>query len=148
MGEEYGLQLSLSLPPAAQYAKGDMLNIRGATPEEFEANLKAFLDLAPKYAVLERFLAVVEMQTKENLEAALVAPESVPVAEEPSAERVLSGVTDKQVGLIKGLARRKDIDNEKLLALASKAAHGKVSNLSDLTKKEASALIDTLQNIE
>lgn len=37
------VQWSVSLPPAAQYAKGDMLNIKGATVEEVEAQLDAIL---------------------------------------------------------------------------------------------------------
>ena len=37
MSEEFKVQWSVSLPPAAQYAKGDMLNIRGASVEEVEA---------------------------------------------------------------------------------------------------------------
>lgn len=43
MSEEFKVQWSVSLPPAAQYAKGDMLNLRGVTVEEVEAQLDAIL---------------------------------------------------------------------------------------------------------
>lgn len=39
MAEDYRVQVSLSLPPAAQYAKGDMLNIRGDSVTEVLAML-------------------------------------------------------------------------------------------------------------
>lgn len=34
---DFKVQWSVSLPPAAQYAKGDMLNLRGETVDEVEA---------------------------------------------------------------------------------------------------------------
>lgn len=36
MSDEFKVQWSVSLPPAAQYAKGDMLNLRGNSVEEVE----------------------------------------------------------------------------------------------------------------
>ena len=42
--EDYKVQVSISLPPVAQYAKGDMVNFRGETPEEVEALLDAALE--------------------------------------------------------------------------------------------------------
>lgn len=43
MSDEFKVQWSVSLPPAAQYAKGDMLNIRGNSPEEVEEQFDAIL---------------------------------------------------------------------------------------------------------
>lgn len=39
--EDFQFQLSVSLPPSEQYAKGDMVNIRGRSPQEFLYNLQA-----------------------------------------------------------------------------------------------------------
>lgn len=44
MSDEFKVQWSVSLPPAEQYAKGDMLNIRGETAEEVEELFDAILD--------------------------------------------------------------------------------------------------------
>jgi hypothetical protein len=41
---EFKVQWSVSLPPAAQYAKGDMLNIRGNSVEEVSALFEGVLD--------------------------------------------------------------------------------------------------------
>lgn len=41
--EPFKVQWSISLPPAAQYAKGDMLNVRGNSPEEVEEQFDAIL---------------------------------------------------------------------------------------------------------
>lgn len=43
MSDDFKVQWSVSLPPAAQYAKGDMLNIRGESVEEVEALFDAVL---------------------------------------------------------------------------------------------------------
>lgn len=43
MSDEFKVQWSISLPPAAQYAKGDMLNLRGDTVEDVEAIFDAVL---------------------------------------------------------------------------------------------------------
>lgn len=44
MADEFKVQWSVSLPPAAQYAKGDMLNIRGETVGEVQALFDDILD--------------------------------------------------------------------------------------------------------
>lgn len=44
MSDDFRVQWSVSLPPAAQYAKGDMLNIRGESVEEVEALFDAILE--------------------------------------------------------------------------------------------------------
>jgi hypothetical protein len=44
MAEDFRVQWSVSLPPAAQYAKGDMLNVRGESVEEVEALFDAILE--------------------------------------------------------------------------------------------------------
>ena len=44
MSDEFKVQWSVSLPPSAQYAKGDMLNIRGESVEEVQALFEAILD--------------------------------------------------------------------------------------------------------
>lgn len=62
--ENYKVQWSVSLPPAAQYAKGDMLNIRGESVNEViglldEALNGEFIDKAASVAALVRAAAVV-----------------------------------------------------------------------------------------
>lgn len=42
MTDSFGLQASFTIPSGEQYEKGDMVNIRGANPQEFHANLLAF----------------------------------------------------------------------------------------------------------
>ena len=44
MSEDYKVQVSISLPPVGQYAKGDMVNFRGESAEEVEALLDAALE--------------------------------------------------------------------------------------------------------
>lgn len=44
MSDEFKVQWSVSLPPAAQYAKGDMLNIRGNSVEEVQLMFNEILD--------------------------------------------------------------------------------------------------------
>lgn len=43
MTDDFHIQWSVSLPPTAQYAKGDMLNIRGETVDEVEEKFDAIL---------------------------------------------------------------------------------------------------------
>jgi hypothetical protein len=62
--ENYKVQWSVSLPPAAQYAKGDMLNIRGESVAEVEGLLERalsgdFINKAAEVAALVRAAAVV-----------------------------------------------------------------------------------------
>lgn len=66
MSEEFKVQWSISTPPAAQYAKGDMLNLRGDTVAEVEAMFDvvlasegAFLTKAQEVAALLRAAGVV-----------------------------------------------------------------------------------------
>lgn len=40
MPDDYAVQVSLSLPPSAQYAKGDMINFRGGSSEEVASLLE------------------------------------------------------------------------------------------------------------
>lgn len=42
MTDSFGLQASFTIPSGEQYEKGDMVNIRGANPQEFHQNLLAF----------------------------------------------------------------------------------------------------------
>lgn len=44
MSDEFKVQWSVSLPPRAQYAKGDMLNVRGETAEEVESLFDSILN--------------------------------------------------------------------------------------------------------
>lgn len=50
MSDEYSVQVSISLPPAAQYAKGDMINFRGADAAE----VYTLLDEALSTGLLEK----------------------------------------------------------------------------------------------
>jgi hypothetical protein len=66
MTDEFKVQWSVSLPPAAQYAKGDMLNIRGNTVAEVEAMFdevlrpdSEFVQKASEVATTLRLAAVV-----------------------------------------------------------------------------------------
>jgi len=43
VSDDFNVQWSISLPPTAQYAKGDMLNVRGATVDEVEEKFDAIL---------------------------------------------------------------------------------------------------------
>lgn len=68
MSDEFKVQWSVSLPPAAQYAKGDMLNVRGNSVAEVDAMFdeilapdSEFIDKASKVAsFLRAGLVVVE----------------------------------------------------------------------------------------
>ena len=60
MADEFKVQWSVSLPPAAQYAKGHMLNVRGESVEEVEALFDAILAdefVAKATSVAELFVA-------------------------------------------------------------------------------------------
>lgn len=60
MSDDYRVQVSISMPPVAQYAKGDMVNFRGETAAEVEALLDEALegDLFEKAALASKtFLA-------------------------------------------------------------------------------------------
>ena len=61
---EFKVQWSISLPPAAQYAKGDMLNLRGNTVAEVEGIFDSvlngeFIDKATQVGALLRAAAAV-----------------------------------------------------------------------------------------
>lgn len=88
MSDEFKVQWSVSLPPAAQYAKGDMLNLRGESVEEvqgiFDAILdgdSAFIASATQVGALLRAAAVVSDGTTE----APAAPAEPPAKEVPAA---------------------------------------------------------------
>ena len=66
MSDEFKVQWSVSLPPSAQYAKGDMLNLRGNSVEEVEgifdevlADASEFLQKAADVATHLRAVAAV-----------------------------------------------------------------------------------------
>lgn len=42
MADEFAMQLSINIPSGEQFEKGDMVNIRGNNPGEFQQNLLAF----------------------------------------------------------------------------------------------------------
>ncbi len=83
MSDEFKVQWSISLPPAAQYAKGDMLNLRGGTVSEVEGIFDEilnsdFIEKATDVANLLRGAAVVT-DSGATTESA-PATESAPVA--------------------------------------------------------------------
>lgn len=83
MSEEFKVQWSISTPPSAQYAKGDMLNLRGDTVEEVEAIFDVvlagdFLTKATEVASLLRAAGVVD--------TVLSPPPPEPIAPEPEPE--------------------------------------------------------------
>lgn len=47
--DQFKVQWSVSLPPAAQYAKGDMLNIRGNSVEEVQAMFDQILQMDSEF---------------------------------------------------------------------------------------------------
>lgn len=82
MSDEFKIQWSVSLPPAEQYAKGDMLNLRGDTVEELEGMLDAVLngrviDKATEAAKLLRFAAAMK-----NGDVPAEGPKDEPQAED------------------------------------------------------------------
>lgn len=79
MSDDFKVQWSVSLPPAAQYAKGDMLNIRGESVEEvadlFEKVLATdFIQKATDVANLLRAAQVVTEGTAAQAAPAASAP--------------------------------------------------------------------------
>lgn len=60
MGEEYKLQVTYNLVPAAQYQKGDMLNIRANTADE----LKSLIDDARGVEALAPFFGAAPVPTE------------------------------------------------------------------------------------
>lgn len=90
MSEEFKVQWSISTPPAAQYAKGDMLNLRGDTVAEVEAmfdvvlaNEGAFLAKATEVAALLRAAGVVD--------TVLSPPPPAPI--QPATESTAASIT-------------------------------------------------------
>lgn len=82
MSDEFKVQWSVSLPPAAQYAKGDMLNIRGESVADVEAMFdeilsdpSEFLQKAASVATTLRAASVVT----EGLEGVSRAVSEAPV---------------------------------------------------------------------
>lgn len=68
---DFKVQWSVSLPPAAQYAKGHMLNVRGQTVAEVESQLDSilngeFIEKATEAAALLCAAQVVTDGTKGN----------------------------------------------------------------------------------
>lgn len=89
MTEDYKVQFSVSLPPSAQYAKGDMANFRGETVAEvaalFDQALEsdgAFLKKATDVSALLNSLAVLTDGGVTNSPAA--APAATQPANPPS----------------------------------------------------------------
>lgn len=92
MSDEFKVQWSVSLPPAAQYAKGDMLNLRGNTVEDVDALFDAvlaedaaFLAKAAEVGALLRGAQVVNMPDEPAQPAVAAAPaasgDGAPVAQ-------------------------------------------------------------------
>jgi hypothetical protein len=88
MSDEFKVQWSVSLPPAAQYAKGDMLNIRGGSVEEVEGLFDAilaeeFIHKATEVATTLRVSAVVTDGLNDG--AGYQTPDAPAPAPQPSA---------------------------------------------------------------
>lgn len=76
MSDDYKFQWSASLPPVAQYAKGDMLNVRAETAEELNGLIDGLFGEGSADRVLGRF----------NLISVIAdPPESKPAAPTQSA---------------------------------------------------------------
>lgn len=91
MSDEFKVQWSVSLPPTAQYAKGDMLNLRGASVAEVDELLDsvlegdgAFLAKAVEVGALIRAAHTVTLPDHASVPAAPLAQQ--PAASEPVAQ--------------------------------------------------------------
>lgn len=74
--DDFRFQLSVALPPSEQYAKGDMVNIRGMNLQEFTQNLQGFNqflatevarvanEVRAQYLVVERLGGQVQRQAE------------------------------------------------------------------------------------
>jgi hypothetical protein len=86
--DNYKVQWSVSLPPAAQYAKGDMLNIRGESAEEVERLFDEitsgeFVDKATEVANLVRLAAGVSVSAQADTAADQQSVQSQPAQSQP-----------------------------------------------------------------
>ncbi len=100
MSDEFQFQLSVSLPPSEQFAKGDMVNIRGNTGPEFLQNLlnfdeqmaalagKVSADIRAQFAVARDLGGrVIEQSRPQNAQVAPQQPQSAPVAHPPAPQQ-------------------------------------------------------------
>ena len=153
---DYCVQVSISLPPTSQYEKGDMLNIRAQDPDSFLVALYAVLGSGPGEVVLQRFRHKFEAETLSNVAAALGADMGAvtPVAEEPAPapaaaplDAPLPGdeMSEKQRKFLYVLAKRAGLSDAALKSKAASIVGRVVLDLSTLSRKEATALIDALK---
>lgn len=99
MSEDYKVQISISLPPVGQYAKGDMANFRGESAEEVAALLEAAIeaDLFEKAAVASKVYLVSTGLGATNVET----------VEKPKAVNESSGSSDATVTHLRTCAHGK-----------------------------------------
>lgn len=163
MSDDYKVQITISLPPTAQYAKGDMLNVRGSDADDLLASLTGLFDAEAAGAVIAKFrsyaVTVPEAMSVDQVAAALSAPPKY--AQEATAAwksrspqtgggggGMRKSATEKQVGLIQRTASEKGLSADQVLDLASQVTNKgfRPSNVSGLSSFEASKLIDLLRD--
>lgn len=87
MSDEFKVQWSISLPPCEQYAKGDMLNVRGSSVQEVEEMFDAILaDEFVQKATDVSALFLAAHRAQQGLKAA-PAPVAAAPAANPAAEQ-------------------------------------------------------------
>jgi hypothetical protein len=155
--------VSITGRPAVRYAKGSMLVVRGSTRTDLVEALGDVLDdeqLATAY--LDTFKTEAEATIKAVAEGILVADSAEEVTpEEPkkkwtpkpkaaSSQKVSSfgGVSDKQEKAIFAISRAVGMEDDDVLSFAAEAVGRDVNAVGSLTRKEASALIDALKEVQ
>lgn len=126
----------------------DLFTIQGVTYESFVANLEAVFG---KHAeeVLARYIPVTPEEAEAILKAApLKAAPAPAVAAKPAqaaAAPVDDPATPKQKDFIWKVAKENGLERADVLALAAKTVGRDIGNLNDISKREASLVIDAIK---
>lgn len=124
----------------------DLFTIQGTDYPTFKANLNAFLsDSEPPSVIHHGFKPVTEAEATEAVAPTqAAAPE--PQAAAPQAAPKASGesATKRQVDFMFKVAEERGLGREDLYAKAAQVTGHAVNKVTDLTKQEASAVIDSI----
>lgn len=164
MSEEYKVQITVSLPPSAQYAKGDMLNVRAQDADDLLATLTGLFDAEAASVIIGKFrsfaIAVPDAVGPEAAAAVLSKPasgggNSWGAATGGYQRKTTSGgggaggkkISEKQVGFIQRIMAEKGLKVDTVLDLASQVTSKafRPSAIEGLSSFEASKLIDLLR---
>lgn len=168
MSEDYRVQVTISLPPAGQYAKGDMLNVRGQDADDILSALTGLFDAEAAVAIIQKFRTyavttpgtVSADEVMRQLSAAPAPVVDVDAAYPPPPggyRRTTTGgsggprknATPKQLGLIQNIATEKGLGTDAILDIAAAQVTSKgfrPKSLEQLSSFEASKLIDALRD--